>query len=127
MRTHKILFRLLLAGVGVAALLLAADPTGRWTAAFQGPQGNTVHSVITLKADGENLTGSIEGMRGGQTPISDGKVNGDQVTFTVVREWQGQQFKMFYHGTIKRDVIHFTVTREGGRGGAREFDAKRGS
>jgi hypothetical protein len=120
-------YKLALVGIAMAVSAFAADPTGKWTSEFQGPQGNTVRNIITLKADGENVTGSVQGMRGGQTPISDGKVAGDQVTFSVVREWQGEKIKMLYHGTLKGNVIHFAVTREGGQGGGREFDAKRDS
>ena len=86
-----------------------------------------MHTSITLKAAGEDLTGTVEGMRGGETEISDGKVRGDDISFTVLREWQGQQFKMIYHGKMKGNVIHFTVSREGGEGRSREFDARRSS
>jgi hypothetical protein len=118
---------LIFASVAAAVCLAAADPSGRWIAEFPGPQGNTVHSVMSLKAEGETLTGSVQGARGGQAPITDGKIQGNDLTFTVVRHWQGVDFKTLYHGTIKRDVIHFTVTRAGGEGGSREFDAKRSS
>jgi hypothetical protein len=123
MKFSKIVFT----GLATAVSLLAGDPSGRWTAEFTGPQGNTIHNVIVLKAQGEKLTGTVEGMRGGETTISDGKVEGDNVSFVVVRRWQGVQFKMIYNGTMKREVIHFTVTREGGQGGSREFDARRSS
>jgi hypothetical protein len=117
--------KLFLAGMALAICLWASDLSGKWTAEYPGPQGNTAHSVITLKAEGDALTGSVEGMRGGQTAISDGKVNGDDITFNVVREWQGVDFKLVYHGKMKGDTIHFTVTREGGQGGSREFEARR--
>ncbi|MCU1293935.1 MAG: hypothetical protein JWP08_2785, partial [Bryobacterales bacterium] len=121
MKTTKLFF----AGVAIAISLWASDPNGKWTGEFPGAQGNTVHSVITLKAEGDAVTGSVEGMRGGETAISDGKVNGEDIVFSVVREWQGQQFKMIYHGKLKGNTIHFTVSREGGEGGGREFDARR--
>ena len=117
--------KLFLVSTVMALSLGASNPSGKWTAEFPGAQGNTVHSVITLRAEGEALTGTVEGMRGGETPISDGKVNGDEVNFNVVREWQGQQFKMMYHGKMKGNTIHFTVAREGGDTGGREFDARR--
>lgn len=107
--------------------LLAADPSGLWKAEFQGPQGNTIHSSIALKANGGSLTGTVEGMRGKPTPISDGKIDGNELTFTVVRHWQGVDIKTYYRGVLKKDVIHFTVTREGGQAAGEEFDAKRGS
>jgi hypothetical protein len=117
----------LLAGVLLAASLWAADVTGKWTAEMRGPQGNTRQTSMDLKADGNTLTGTVEGMRGGSTPISDGKIDGDNISFSVVREFQGNQFKMNYKGVVKGDTIHFTVSREGGEGRTFEFDAKRGS
>jgi hypothetical protein len=119
--------KLVLAGLAAAFAIWAADPTGKWTADYEGPQGNKVHTSITLKAAGEDLTGSVEGMRGGETEISNGKVKGDDLSFIVVREWQGRQLKMIYHGKIEGNVIHFTVSREGGEGRSREFDARRSS
>lgn len=124
MRNH---LRLILLPFLSVFLLAAADPTGRWTAEFQGPQGNPVRSVIVLKAQGENLTGTVEGMRGEQTAISDGKISGDEVTFTVVQHWQGVDFKIEYRGVLKKGLIHFTVRRPGTEGQSREFDAKRSS
>ena len=116
---------LILCGL-LTASLWAADVTGKWTAEMKGPQGNTRQSTMNLKADGNSLTGTVEGMRGGSTSISDGKVDGDNVTFSVVREFQGNEFKMNYKGVMKGDTIHFTVSRDGGEGRSFEFDAKRG-
>lgn len=110
-----------------AASLLAADVTGKWSADVQRPDGNTMHTVMDLKADGKNLTGSVQGARGGEAPISDGHIDGDTVTFSVVREFNGNQIKMNYKGKVQGDTIHFSVEREGGQGQSREFDAKRSS
>ena len=120
--------RVLLAGCIAAAMVWAADVTGKWSADFQGPNGNTMHSTMNLKADGDKLTGSVQGF-GGEADISDGKVDGNNISFSVTREVNGNQFKMNYKGTVEGDVIHFTVTREGGQGQGRprQFDAKRSS
>ncbi len=116
--------RVLLIGSLVALGLWAADVTGKWTAEMQGQNGNTMTTTFNLKADGNNLTGTVSG-RNGDTNISDGKVDGNDVTFTVVREMNGNQMKMNYKGTVDGDTIHFTVTREGAEGAGRQFDAKR--
>ncbi len=82
--------------------------------------------TMNLKAEGDKLTGTVNG-RMGDTPISDGKIDGDNVSFTVVREFNGNQFKQNYKGKLDGDTIHFTVTTEGGMGGGRErkIDVKR--
>lgn len=111
----------------VAALaLLAADPTGKWVASIPGRDGTPRTVTFNLKADGANVTGSVSGMNG-DTDISDGKVDGDNVSFSVVREFNGNSFKQNYKGTVAGDTIHFTVVREGGQGngGERKFDAKK--
>jgi len=102
----------------------AADVTGKWTAEMAGRNGNTRQMTINLKADGDKLTGTIGGPRG-DTEITDGKVDGDQVSFSVAREFQGQSMKLNYKGQLSGDEIHFTVQREGGEGEGRQFTAKR--
>jgi hypothetical protein len=109
-----------------AVSLLAADPTGKWAASMPGRDGNTMTVTFNLKADGAKLTGSVGGMRG-DTDISDGKVDGDNISFSVVREMGGNTMKQNYKGVIEGDTIHFTVVREGGQGpgGERKMDAKK--
>jgi hypothetical protein len=109
-----------------AMSVFAADPSGKWAASMPGRDGNTMTMTFNLKADGPKLTGSVAGMRG-ETDISDGKVDGDNVEFNVVREFNGNTMKQNYKGTIEGDTIHFTVVREGGQGpgGERKFDAKK--
>ena len=104
----------LLAFVAVSAW--AADPSGKWQAEFQTPNGNTVTSTFNLKADGEKLTGTVSG-RMGETPIEDGKVSGDEISFTVTRKFQDNEFKLNYKGKVAADKIDFHVTA-----GEREFD-----
>ena len=114
--------RVAICGCLAAAAMWAADVTGKWTAEMKMPNGNSREVMMTLKADGAALTGSVSG-RNGDTPISDGKVDGDNVSFTVVREMNGNQMKMMYKGKVSGDTIHFTVSRDGGDG--MEMDAKR--
>jgi hypothetical protein len=115
-----------LAGVLATAAIWAADPSGKWTAETQGRNGNTMTVTMNLKADGDKLTGTVSG-RMGETEISDGKVDGDTVSFTVVREFNGNKIKQNYKGKLDGDTIHFTVAMEGGQGGGQErkMDAKR--
>lgn len=108
--------RLILAGLTAAVAMWAADASGKWTAEMQGRNGNTMTITMNLKADGNALTGTVSG-RNGETNISDGKVDGDTVSFSVVREFNGNQFKQNYVGKLDGDTIHFTIKMEGGMGG----------
>src|SRR5262245_28148404 len=119
----KTILKLVLAGSVATVMAWAADISGKWTGETQGRNGNTMTVNMNLKADGAKLTGTVSG-RNGDTEISDGKVDGDDVSFTVVREYNGTQFKQNYKGKVEGDVIHFSVTMEGGMGGgqARKLD-----
>ena len=118
--------RLILAGLIATVAIWAADVSGKWTAEMQGREGNTMTITMNLKADGDKLTGTVSG-RMGDTDISDGKVDGDNVSFSVVREFNGNKFTQNYSGKVDGDTIHFTIKSEGGMGGGRErkLDAKR--
>ncbi len=120
--------RIVLIGILATFLTWAADVTGKWTAEVAGRGGQMMTVNMNLKADGNNLTGNVSGQRG-EAEISDGKVDGDNISFSVVREYNGNQFKQNYQGKLDGDTIHFTVTMEGGMGGgqSRKFDAKRAS
>jgi hypothetical protein len=107
--------------------LWASNATGKWKGEFQTPNGNTFPVNMDLKAgDNGSLTGTVSG-RNGPIEISNGKVDGDHLSFDVIREFNGNQFKQHYDGTISGDTIHFKITMEGGMGGgrARELDVKR--
>lgn len=122
----KNILRVLMVGCLATAAMFAADATGKWTAEMPGRGGNPMTVTMNLKADGDKLTGTVSG-RGGDTEISDGKVDGDSVMFAVVREFNGNQMKQVYKGKLEGDTIHFAMKMEGGMGDApeRKFDAKR--
>lgn len=101
----------------------AADVTGRWTAQVPGQGGRTREATFNLKADGENLTGTMSGPMG-DVPISDGKVNGDEISFTVKLNFQGNEVKLLHKGKVSGEEIKFTRQREGGDR-TQEFTAKR--
>jgi len=119
----KLRITLLTALLAVGAF--AADATGKWTGDVPGRGGQTRPQNMEFKVDGGALTGSVSGPNGSSTPISDGKVDGDNITFKVVREFNGNTIKQVYVGTISGDSINFKVTTEGREGPAREFTAKR--
>ena len=104
----------------------AADVTGKWTAEVPGRGGNLQPNTIVLKQEGTKVTGTLDGGRGGPVEITNGKVEGDTVTFTVVRSFGGNEIKQNYKGAISGSEIKFTRTVEGGQGApAVEFTAKK--
>ena len=101
---------------------LAADVSGKWVAQVPGRNGQARETTFTFKVDGDTLTGTVSG-RQNDTAISEGKVSGDTVTFTVTMERGGNTVKQSYTGKVSGDEIKFK--REGGQGAATEFTAKR--
>jgi hypothetical protein len=120
------MLKLMLAGCLATVTMLAADATGKWTAEMPGRDGNTMTMTMNLKVDGSAVTGTVSGRRG-ETPISEGKVDGDTVSFDVVREFNGNKMTTHYVGKLDGDTIHFTTKSEGGMGDGQEHkvDAKR--
>ncbi len=141
--TKKLLFvfAILLAVAFVAA---AADVSGKWTYEQPGRGGgNPITVTITLKADGAKLTGTVPGGfgggrgrgRGGDTSaaptpppppapveISDGKVDGNTITFTVKREGRNGTMTTSYKGTLDGDTLLLEITRPGRGGGEPQTD-----
>jgi hypothetical protein len=108
------------------ALIWVADLDGKWTAQIPGRDGQPQETTFTFKVEGDKLTGTVSG-RQGDTPIADGKISGDEISFTVTRERQGATIKQLYKGKIAGDEIKFTRSTEGGQGGRPpvEFTAKK--
>lgn len=120
--------RMLLSATALLGLLAitaaAADVTGKWTAQVPGRDGQTRETTFNLNQEGAKLTGTMSG-RQGDVPISDGKVAGDSLSFTVNMNMGGNQIKLLYKGTISGAEIKFTRQREGGDQPPQEFIAKR--
>ena len=118
--------RLALVSGLLAVVAFAADVTGKWTFETQGRNGPQT-TTLNLKADGGNLTGTISG-RGGDTEISDGKVDGANISFSVTREMQGNKFTIKYSGTLSGDELKLKFERPGQNGPTPvEVTAKRSS
>lgn len=108
----------LLAVLALSVVAFAADVTGKWTAQVPGRNGQTRETTFNFKVDGDKLTGTVSGQQG-DTPISNGKVSGDVITF--VRE--SQRGKQTFTGTVAGDEIKFKRAME--QGDPQEFVAKR--
>jgi len=116
--TKKIILMIALIAVA-SCVALAGDIDGKWTATMQGRDGDTQTQTLILTASGSSLTGSLEGGRGGAVDISDGTIDGNNVSFKVTRNFNGNQFTQQYKGTLS-DTGELTLSvsfGDGGRGG----------
>ena len=106
---------LVMAVFTVAAL--AADVSGKWSGEVPA-RGETVKATFNFKVDGDKLTGTMTGPQGDVT-LEEGKVSGDQISFST----QGGNAKIVFKGTVSGNEIKMTRAREGGQ--AREFTLKK--
>ncbi|HEV2492603.1 MAG TPA: hypothetical protein VG204_05975 [Terriglobia bacterium] len=110
MRISRLLGCLVVMGI-FAALVLASDVTGKWkTQGDEGPQ-------FTLKSEGQSVTGTMQGARGKDFPISDGKLDGDAISFSVASEWQGQPVKLLVKGKVSKDEMQLRIDNAEGSWG----------
>jgi hypothetical protein len=102
----------------------ATDFSGTWTGAMAGGDNGGFQLSFTFKQDGASLTGSVKGPQGDAIAISDGKVDGDKITFKVVI--QGGT-TISHEGTINAagDEIKLTTKSEGGNFPGGEMTLKR--
>src|SRR6266536_1431391 len=107
-----------------------ADPTGTWTWSQPGRNGGPDRKyTLKLKLEGEKVTGTLTAPgRGGQSSdvaISEGKLKGDEISFEVTREVQGNKITAKYNGKISGDSIKGKM--DAGRDGQtpRDWEAKR--
>ncbi len=101
------------------------DFTGTWKSSFTNQDGQVRESTFKLKAEGEKLTGTISG-RNNDTAIDEGKIKGDEVSFKVTREFNGNKMVISYTGKLSGDTI--TGKSESERDGekrSRDWVAKR--
>jgi hypothetical protein len=118
--------------LGVAAQAQEkVDPTGTWTWTVQGRQGGADRVMtLTLKLAGDKLTGEIASPgRNDQvvkTEISDGKLAGDQISFSVTREFNGNKMTSKYSGKVTATTIKGKIeTERNGQAQSRDWEAKR--
>ena len=106
------------------AAALAQGVDGKWVAQVPGRGGQTRETTFTFKAEGAKLTGTVSGQQG-EAPISDGKITGDEISFTQTLEVQGNSIKLLYTGKVTGDEMKMTRKRDGSDQPATEFTAKR--
>ena len=108
------------------------DPSGTWSWTMRGRQGGTGRKVtLKLKTEGTKVTGtmSMPGRNGqsNDTEIKDGKITGDQISFNVVRERNGNTITTKYSGKITGDTIKGKMEYErNGEPLSRNWEATRG-
>lgn len=107
----------------LAAQVCAADISGKWKGTAEGPNG-TIERTFTFKVDGGKLTGETESEMLGKATINDGKIEGDNISFSINANFQGNEMKLEYKGKVVGDQIKLSIDFGGG-GQTVEYTLKR--
>jgi hypothetical protein len=98
------------------------DLTGKWTFTVQTDAG-TGEPTVTLKQDGEKLTGHYSSQVLGEADLT-GTVKGQKIEFGFTADAQGTKLEVKYSGTVEsKDALKGTVDLGGLGSGT--FTAKR--
>ena len=97
--------KLILLSILVAAGLLAADATGKWTGTLTPDGEGSGPAVLVLKQDGANLTGTAGPDDSGRHTILNGKAENGKLTFDLEMGSGLAKFTLLQEGEeIKGDV-----------------------
>jgi len=98
------------------------DVSGDWEMTTESPRGERT-STIHFEQDGENLTVTMEGRRGGSEVTGKGTIKGDKIEWTITRSTQRGEFTTTYAGTVEGDTMSGEIQM--GERGSRPWKAKR--
>jgi hypothetical protein len=84
----------------------AVDVSGTWDLVVTSQEG-TAHPWITLKQDGEKITGTYNGKMG--TIAFEGTIKGNDIHFLVSLKFQDVPITVAYSGTVNNDTMQGTA------------------
>ncbi len=129
MRLGRIAGAVTVLALGLALAASAADVTGKWKAEFDTQIGVQKYTFDLKLADGK-LTGTAQfermGPQGpdkGQIELTDGKLDGDQISFVEQMDMQGMPLRIEYSGQVVGDEMK--LTRKVGEFATEQIVAKR--
>jgi len=103
---------------GGAGAAFGADISGKWKGSFQGGPDGAIEQNYAFKVDGEKLTGTMSDPMLGEAKISDGKISGADLSFTVSASGQMGDMKLTFKGkVVNENEITLTFSFSGGPGG----------
>lgn len=111
---NRKLLSIALALVATAALAYAADVNGAWSGELHTREGGAFQVTLTLKAQGDKVTGTYGQGSAEDVNIENGKLAGDTLTFSITRQGRdNQSLKFNYTGKVEGNTMKLTSQREG--------------
>lgn len=96
----------------LATAVYGADVAGNWKATAEFGD-RTIERTFSFKVDGKKLTGETSSEMMGKSTITDGIVDGDDVSFTITGNLQGNEMKLHYKGTVHGNEMKLTSDANG--------------
>ena len=97
----------------LTTLTFGADASGKWKGSFEAG-GEQRQLTFDLKADGAAVTGTVVGVTPMPVEVKDGKVQGADVSFWFMTEYQGNAYKLVCKGQLAGDEMRVTIGTEDG-------------
>ncbi|HYP14431.1 MAG TPA: hypothetical protein VEQ63_10955 [Bryobacteraceae bacterium] len=91
-----------------AVAAFAADFNGKWVGSWEGPNGK-IENTYDFKVEGTTLTGTVSSPRG-ESKIQEGKVDGESISFVVVRNFNGNEVKQNYTGKLTGEDLKLNAS-----------------
>ena len=93
-----------------AGFVFGAEVDGKWAGTIPGMD---IPVAYTFKAEGATLTGTSSGPENTTIPIKDGKIDGNNISFSVTFDFGGQEMKIDYKGVVSPGQIKLTFEMMG--------------
>jgi hypothetical protein len=97
----------------VTGFAFGADIDGKWTGQYNSGMGDPMQMDFTFKAEGATLTGTAPGGPGASIPITDGKIDGNKVSFVVSTKMGEMDMKFSYKGILNGDQLELSFEMAG--------------
>jgi len=97
----------------IAGFAFAAPIDGKWVGEVPGMDGSPMKLSYTFKADGDKLTGTTSSPDGKEIAIKDGKINGNNISFSISIDMGGQEMKMDTKGVLSGDDLKLSMDMMG--------------
>jgi hypothetical protein len=105
--------KLIMLFVLFAITLSAADVTGTWKATAKSGSG-TIKRTFIFKQDGARFTGKTISDKWGASDIKDGRIEGEDLSFTILVDIEFGRVKISFAGKVQGDIIKMTAELDGG-------------
>lgn len=93
----------LIAAAAFARPVQNAKAAGDWDITIESPQGKRTSQLI-IKDEGGKLSGVMKSQRG-ERPLESISVKGNEITFTMTVNAQGQDLVITYKGKVEKDAM----------------------